>query len=583
MKQVPLNDFLKFPSPVLKNRKLVNIRGCNGAGKSTVPLSMIASDPLTFELTWEIDGKIKPIATVCPKFKFAFIGYYHSKTGGMDILSSTQIIKDATRKLWNTNYHILMEGIIASTVRQTYIDLFTDLSRELGNREVIIYNILPPLEVCLQRIQERNGGKLIKEKLVEDKWRTVMRNAEHFKNAGFKSLILDNSVITKEQTLDWFFENIGMPYKTFHFSGYKPLLKDPPPIAKIPYIEPAENLVHYDWYEDYKDPNPSLEIDQKFMDSYWNFIAERMNIWYKRVILGEPAPWTDDPILKEYKFTNVIRDLDKLSIWERRHILAKLDEPVDDFELRKKSVLLNIMIFRLWVKIDTYLVHGFIDLGNSNWKQDWETAKQNLLKRREDGISNFTAAYYVNDLRAVNPDPATRGNKTQNAICMIESWMSNIDEIYENAIVKAKNMKEQLAYFTTLPCVGDFTAYEYACSLAETKRYCRNPLVKWTQDNATNVGPGALRGIDWIFKDRGGMTPYQCILYLRSIWKHELQKRGTYDRFVSQLPKEMNGDIDLRVIEHCLCETQKYNKAWTGSGRPKETFKVKTENLEELK
>ena len=223
-----------------------------------------------------------------------------------------------------------------------------------------------------------------------------------------------------------------------------------------------------------------------------------------------------------------------------------------------------------------------MDLTDKNWRVNWEQSKLKLLKRREDGISNFTAAYYVNDLRGANPNPETRSNKTANAIAMIEGWMSNMDLIYENAIEKAQNMKEQMEFFKTLPCVGDFTAYEYACSITEITRYCKNHLVEWTQDNATNVGPGAKRGIDWIFKNKGGLSDYQCILYLRSIWRHELKIRGTYDRFISQLPKELNGDIDLRVIEHCLCETQKYNKAWTNTGRPKEVFKPKTLNYHDL-
>ena len=241
------------------------------------------------------------------------------------------------------------------------------------------------------------------------------------------------------------------------------------------------------------------------------------------------------------------------------------------------------MIFRLWVKIDTYEIHGFIDLIDPLWREKWKECKSKLLQRREEGISNFTAAYYVCNLRAANPDPETKNNKTANAIAMIEDWFDNIDTIYDNAIVKPKNMKEQMEYFRTLTCVGDFTAYEYACSIAEVTRYCKNHLVEWTQDNGTNVGPGAKRGIEWIFQNMGGMSHYQCILYLRSIWKHELQKRGTYERFISQLPKEFNGDIDLRVIEHCLCECQKYNKAATNTGRPKETFKPKTTDVNELK
>lgn len=579
MKQVRIGDFLGFEDAKLDNPKLINIRGCNGSGKSTIPMAMIECDPKTFEIVWNYNNKDRTIATVCPTLKFLILGHYRNKTGGMDSIQTTKEIKDATEVFWNSNYHILMEGIVASTVKQTYIDLYTKLNNELGQREIIIYNLLPPLDVCINRVKERNGGKTFNEYLVSKKRDSVQRNVEAFSAAGFKSLVFDNSNIAKRDALKWFYDNLGLDTKPL--SACTLTIQ---PLINLPYVEPKENLVKYDWYEDYKEPDlMSLKIDQHYMDNYWNFIAERMNIWHKRVILGEPAPWTEDKILQEYKFTNVIRDLDKLSVWERRNILAKLDEPTNDLELRKKSVLLNIMIFRLWVKIDTYLVHGFIDLENPEWRSNWEAAKSVLLERREQGISNFTSAYYVNDLHAVNPDPDTRSNKTYNAICMVEWWLKNIEEIYDRTIVQAKGMKDQIDYFTMLPCVGDFTAYEYACSIAETNRYCKHPLVSWTQDNATNVGPGALRGINWIFKDKGGMTPYQCILYLRSIWKHELQKRGTYDRFVSQLPKEMNGEIDLRVIEHCLCETQKYNKAESGSGRPKEQFKVKTENVEELK
>ena len=401
---------------------------------------------------------------------------------------------------------------------------------------------------------------------MEDKWKTVNRNVKHFAEAGFKSIIADNTNISREQTLDWFFKLID---------------------HDITYIEPMANIQHYDWYPDYKEP-VGIKINQHYWDTFWYFVAERMNIWYKRVMLQQPPPWTDDPILQNFKFTNVIRDLDKLSLYERKHVLSKIDDIQPNWSEHqitkwKQSVLLNIMIFRLWVKIDTYEVHGFIDLLDPSWEDKWNEAKLQLLKRRAEGTSNFTAAYYVNDLHGANPDPETKSNKTANAIAMIEGWMNNIDNIYDQAIVTAQNMKDQMEFFKTLPCVGDFTAYEYACSISEITRYCKNHLVEWTQDNATNVGPGAHRGINWIFEDKGNLNDYQCILYLRSIWKHELHQRGTYDRFVSQLPKEMNGDIDLRVIEHCLCETQKYNKAVTGSGRPKETFKIRTENLDELK
>lgn len=599
MNTVDIWDFLKVGVPPVENRLLVNVRGCNGAGKSTIPLSIWSSDPDTFELVgYNMKvNKFRSIATVSPKHKFIAVGHYHTQCGGMDTLSSTQNIKDIVELLWDTGYHLLMEGIVSSTVRGTYIDLFNEMNQEHQHRGIVIYNLVPPLETCIQRIKLRNGDKEIKEEMVRKKWDIVAKNVPHFANAGFVSLSMDNTDIPKEQTLDWFLGVLKAHSKMACdavTNKSKPAVKGTIPALRTVvdnpttkyYIEPEDNLKQYDWYPDYQVPNDELDIDQKYYDQYWYFIAERMNIWYKRVVLGNSAPWTDDPILQTFKFTNAIRDLDRLSIYERKHILERIDDIQDDWSEErilkwKQSILLNIMMFRLWVKVDTWEIHGFIDLTDSNWRTKWDAVKAILLQRREDGVANFTAAYWVSDLKAANPDPATKKNKTASAIAMIEGWMDNIDDIYNRTIVQAQNMTDQMKEFRTLPCVGEFTSYEYACSITEITRYCKHHLIEWTQDNATNVGPGAQRGINWIFKNKGGLSDYQCILYLRSIWKHEMKKRGTYNRFINQLPKEMKGDIDLRVIEHCLCECQKYNKAWTNTGRPKETFRPK--DIEELR
>ena len=43
-----------------------------------------------------------------------------------------------------------------------------------------------------------------------------------------------------------------------------------------------------------------------------------------------------------------------------------------------------------------------------------------------------------------------------------------------------------------------------------------------------------------------------------------------------------NKSIDLRMIEHSLCESYKYNKAVLGSGRPRNTFRRSTKDVLEL-
>ena len=212
MRQIDLLDFLQLDLPAVDSPKLINIRGCNGAGKSTIPMRMNETDPNTFEVTWVVENKLRVIATVFPRYQFIALGHYHAKTGGLDTISSTQEIKDATELLWNTPWHLLLEGILASTVRQTYIDLFS--KERPTHREIVIFNILPPIETCLQRIQQRNGGKPIKENLVIDKWNTVENNVKYFQAAGFTTLSVDNTNIKREDTLDWFFGLIGQKSNT---------------------------------------------------------------------------------------------------------------------------------------------------------------------------------------------------------------------------------------------------------------------------------------------------------------------------------------------------------------------------------
>lgn len=45
---------------------------------------------------------------------------------------------------------------------------------------------------------------------------------------------------------------------------------------------------------------------QEVYDLYWYFACERQNIFIKK-LNGEPAPWTNDKILQEYKFCNSYR------------------------------------------------------------------------------------------------------------------------------------------------------------------------------------------------------------------------------------------------------------------------------------
>ena len=61
--------------------------------------------------------------------------------------------------------------------------------------------------------------------------------------------------------------------------------------------------------EKIKNANPVL--DEKILDLYIKYQKERTNVYYKKEVLKESAPWTEWDVLQKYKFTNTRRELDR--------------------------------------------------------------------------------------------------------------------------------------------------------------------------------------------------------------------------------------------------------------------------------
>lgn len=82
---------------------------------------------------------------------------------------------------------------------------------------------------------------------------------------------------------------------------------------------------------------------------FW--IVERMRVFWKKY-KGEPAPWTDDPIIQGFKFTNVYRCLDRVSQYLLSHVIynGKDYEPEDMFY--------RILLFKHFNKIETWEAIG---------------------------------------------------------------------------------------------------------------------------------------------------------------------------------------------------------------------------------
>lgn len=157
------------------------------------------------------DGKRISAITVFPTYGWVALGTYFNKTGGMDTLRNNEITRMTLYAALDgfPEYDVLMEGIMASTIRSTYIDLFHEVQEYYGDDLIIIVlSLLPPVEVAISRVYSRNGGKPINEEAVRGKWETVARNVSAFGEAGFNSLRVNSAKVPKEKMLSAFFKTV---------------------------------------------------------------------------------------------------------------------------------------------------------------------------------------------------------------------------------------------------------------------------------------------------------------------------------------------------------------------------------------
>jgi hypothetical protein len=83
-------------------------------------------------------------------------------------------------------------------------------------------------------------------------------------------------------------------------------------------------------------------------ESYWRFAAERQAVFFRRT-RGETRPWTENPVLAIYKFTNVYRASDRVSQYLIRHVIYR-----DDLPKSPREVFFRILLFKLFNKIGTW-------------------------------------------------------------------------------------------------------------------------------------------------------------------------------------------------------------------------------------
>ena len=275
--------------------------------------------------------------------------------------------------------------------------------------------------------------------------------------------------------------------------------------------------------------------DSPLFSTYVNLINERESI---RVLKesGEPKPWTKDPHLQKWRFTNMRRMDDKVSLW----LLHNWYEPYFDHPNMLYAVL-TARFFNHPVALNdiTHLV--FSDKG---WPSDEMSVL--LRKRKAKNQTIFNNAYMV------------RGNDGTDKVDTVFNYtiapmVKNPPELDTQSMFKSWNAlipRYGMASFMSGQVVADL---RWAMSGDWTDR-----------DDWAPAGPGSSRGI--------------CRLYRRPkskmIGQTVFLKRLRYLRSVAQplINEQLRNRMQMMDWQNSLCEFDKYMRLVTSIGRPKQRY-----------
>jgi hypothetical protein len=268
---------------------------------------------------------------------------------------------------------------------------------------------------------------------------------------------------------------------------------------------------------------------------YW--IRERDAIRIRRLKSPTP-PWTEDQLLREYRWCNVRRMDDKVSRW-------LLEWHQQHPEIGIKNRVTAALAGRLinWPPTLAALPYPA--------PYDEEEWSRILELRNRSGAKVFTGAYIING--------ALRGPKifqiTQKIL--LPFWQDR-----RSVPGGGKSMREIWAYMNGRPGIGSFMAGQAAADL----RHIHHELPWEDRYTWAPEGPGSLRGANRLI----GRHP-------DASWKSDdwLEVvRAAYARCAARLPRTF-ARLELMDLQNCLCEYDKYRRLTLGEGSVRSRYAFK--------
>jgi thymidylate kinase len=266
-------------------------------------------------------------------------------------------------------------------------------------------------------------------------------------------------------------------------------------------------------------------------ETYWQFAAKRQEIFFRR-LSGDRQPWTDDPVLMEYKFTNVYRASDRVSQYLIRHVIYQGDPSPEE-------VFFRILLFKFFNKIETWklLTNELGTLSASDYS--FERYDAVLSRAIDQGVRIYSAAYIMPSAGASKAN----SRKHQMHLKLLEQM---IRDGLHLRISDSPSMKDAFELLRSYQTIGNFLAYQYVTDLNYST------LINFSEMDFVVPGPGARDGIRKCFRDLGGLNESEIIKLVADRQEIEFEYLGLKFQSLWGRPLQL---IDCQNI---FCEVDKY-------------------------
>jgi hypothetical protein len=287
-------------------------------------------------------------------------------------------------------------------------------------------------------------------------------------------------------------------------------------------------------------------MNQEIYETFVHYLNEREAIRQKRVA-GEPGPWTTDPILSRYKFTNILRKHDRTTQW----LIRNWYNP-NRGNVPKQVMALNCAIARYFGSIEFLEDVGF----QYEWNPDFLIRRAG--ERLAAGKKVFTGAYIITNAGSTDPKQIVVVSQ------FLTPFRMRLDSVIGMA-ERTNRWQEVCELLQGMPGIGPFMAKEIALDMMLT------PVLENATDKLTwsPAGPGAIRGLNRLHDrpTQAGMPQQRA--------QHKMQAllgRLSMDRAFKDYMPEIGVHYGVTDVQFSLCELDKYLRVKNGEGRPRSGY-----------